>query len=180
MDNYSQTRRLRRRVDDNFNRSSIEVKQKRRANDWLDRHRNLLAVVEGVDGYEDFVLSYIQREQSRNAAGEREERVCTCEPSNCPLKKGKLPREVREAPTVDAGIAAFRTRPFHDGEPVVLTEAKEAYGNLVAAAATIYREATIVLTGDDVEAPDEPIELSTQAEEALGALPNEAAPKTAI
>jgi len=183
MDNYDHIRDLWTTINRHFERDdkSIPTAQKRRANEWLSRHEAILAVAERADGYEEFVLSYIQREQSRLRDGrrQRDRPVCTCENINCPLKLGRLPRQIREADAVDDGIQDFRTGQRHQGEPRVLTEAQEAYAELMTATGEILREAITVLTADDEEPRDDPVTLSSETADALDVdaddLPTEAA-----
>lgn len=172
MDNY-EIDSLRREVQNKLGREdkSIDDEQKRRTNEWLDRHREILAQVKKAGGYEQFVLSYIQGEQSRNLRGTggtlRERPLCTCPPSNCPLKQGRLPREIKEADTVDEGIDRFRSVPYHFGEPIVLSEAQDVYAELMMAADEVYREALVIVSGDG-EPRESPVTLSKQARDALG------------
>lgn len=142
-----------------------DAEDKQRAVEWLERHRGLRALAR--ESHEEFVIAYIQREQTRMARhpddhpyeGRRERPLCTCAPSNCPLKQGRLPRELDEAPTLSAGIKAFRARPFHDGEPIVLSDARQVYNESLEAAKEVHDTAFNILTHGldvpeaDVEAP---------------------------
>lgn len=86
------------------------------------------------DSYQDFLLSFVQRERERFLAetpdehdyGDevRSEPLCTCSDAFCDLKQGKLPVVVRRAEDLDVGIRKFKQA--HHGYPRVLDEAQEA------------------------------------------------------
>lgn len=81
------------------------------------------------DGYEQFLLEYIQRELRSFHDGPRESDICGCDDPECPLKDERIPRAVRQADRIDTGIRDFRNQ--HGGEPIVLTEAQEQWRRTV-------------------------------------------------
>jgi hypothetical protein len=139
-----------------------DAADKQRAIDWLNRHRGLRALAR--ESHAEFVVAYIQREQTRASVpvgehphdGHRDDPLCTCLASNCPLKQGRLPRELDDAETLSEGIKAFRSRPFHDGEPVVLSEARQVYNQALEASKEVHDTAFQILT-HGADAPDEDV-----------------------
>lgn len=140
-----------------------EPEDKQRAIEWLRRHRGLRGLAR--TSHEEFAIAYIQREQTRTKHppdehphdGQRDRPLCTCLPSNCPLKQGRLPRELEEAPTLTAGIKSFRARAFHDGEPVVLADARRVYEQSLAAVKEVHDTAYAILA-HGLATPDEVVE----------------------
>lgn len=86
-----------------------------------------LSVALGARSHVDYMLSYIEEEQRR--LGDRDEPLCTCLTASCKLKNQSLPRTVRTAESVEAGIAEFRQS--HPGTPTVLLEAREEWQTLL-------------------------------------------------
>lgn len=118
---------------------AVEVKlwaRRRRADVRSDMERIIRD-----DGYRDFLLSFIQQEAAKVKAhlngdphdhpydGTRTRPVCTCD-GQCPLKRGELPKEFRDAPSVDTGARQFRHA--HRGHPLVIDDGREAFARLVA------------------------------------------------
>lgn len=145
--------------------------------EWLGRHRDIRAIAGQVSDYEAFVLSYIQREQARHRSrpddhpydGSRDRVVCTCNAHNCPLIKGELPREIGDAADLNDGIREFRQRPRHDGDPLVLTEARQVYAEIKAAVDEVHLQAQRILLNweDGYELPEENITLDEETRQAL-------------
>lgn len=176
---YPHIETLQERVNSHFQRGSISGDAKQAANEWLQRHRHIRAVADNSRGYEDFVRSYIQREQSRHERsdsdepGNRNAPLCTCGPQNCPLKQGTLPEELSTAPTINDGIRQFRERPHHDGYPRVLSEARSVYAEVMVAVEEVLQIAETVLKNYDEDGyrpPEEAIEVDNDTAEALKAL----------
>jgi hypothetical protein len=165
------------RVQQYIDRPTTEGAAKDAAIEWLGRHRDIRAIAGQVSDYEHFVLSYIQREQARFRAsgddhpyqGTRETKVCTCDAHNCPLKKGRLPREIAEADDLNEGIREFRQRPSHNGDPLVLSEARQVYAEVKSAVDEVHLQAQRILLNwsDDYEAPAEDITLGEETRQAL-------------
>ncbi|MFW5911652.1 MAG: hypothetical protein ACOCQV_02830 [Halolamina sp.] len=87
----------------------------------------------------------------------REEPVCTCRGKrshNCPLKRGRLPIEVRQADSIDDGIREFKAA--HNGRPLVLLDAQRAFSERVASVEADLRDLLAVLSTDEIprDAPE--------------------------
>ena len=74
-------------------------------------------VLQGDDGYEDFLLDEIQREVEKYQARSvdsapydelRERPLCTCDDLGCSLKRGKIPSAIRHADSLTLGIRRFK------------------------------------------------------------------------
>lgn len=119
---------------------SVDVRVKMWAKGELAELRPHLAEVRRDGAYQDFLLSYIQREAVKMKArlngdpydhpfdGTRDQPVCTCDGA-CPLKREELPKEFRDAPTIDEGARRFRHA--HPGHPIVVDDGRQAYAQLV-------------------------------------------------
>lgn len=102
------------------------------------------------DGHVEFALDYISREAEAwrdddlDQDEQRDDPPCTCGDRWCDVKWGRLPKEVKEAPTLEVGTRRFHQS--HDGRPNVLFEARDAYhderGDLMA----VVRKCRIALT----------------------------------
>lgn len=98
---------------------------------------NLDTVFELVDGEgaQLHMLEYISQEARRHVADasdlpsefdkRRDKPMCTCSVGVCPPRNGRLPVEVREAPSTMVGVRRFKHQ--HTGEPIVLLEARRDY-----------------------------------------------------
>jgi hypothetical protein len=121
------------------------------------------------DAAADWMLHYIEREQRRAGTSERETPVCQCDLSTCPLKQDRVPREIRTADSLAAGIRTFRQA--HPGEPTVLEEAQQDWDRLLGRVHRHVRIAYSILkqdlnhTGD--EQPDYPLPADVESAEAL-------------
>jgi len=116
------------RIQNRFASTSIDNELKEWASDQLDAvQADLDLITRGRDGYEDFLLTFVAREEDRYGAdtvedthhdGVREVPLCTCDDLGCELKHGRLPFAVRDAAKLDHGIRAFKQD--HNGDPLVL------------------------------------------------------------
>lgn len=124
--------------------------------EWVNRklraNRGLIELVSRDGGYQDFVLSYIQSEREKfhatleHPSGEtRDKRLCTCT-WDCELKRGDEPAEFRKHDDLDAGIRAFKRN--HDGRPIVLDEAREAWGEQVGEVETLLRRLVTAMSNN--------------------------------
>lgn len=120
------------------------------------------------NAYEDFLLAYLQEEREKfklykqDAPNDevlegtpydevREQPVCLCDgrtAHRCPLKRGVLPREVRNAADIDDGIRAFRG--VHSGNPIALTDGQDAWAEEVAAVLADLRTIGAALSNDSI------------------------------
>lgn len=121
------------------------------------------------DAYENFALSYLQREESKfrpdgtrpDVPGKRDAKLCHCKDSDCPLKRGELPVAVRNADGIDEGILAFKRE--HTGYPRVLDEVSDAWAAkcqlvedaLTAALVALNKDLTIQELPDDLVRRDD-------------------------
>lgn len=159
---------LEKDILDEFNNKAGSFRTEQYANWKLTQIRPKLQRVKRETAYEDFLLRHLESEREKfrlyRQDGEREEildgtpydelreePVCTCNGKRshqCPLKRGILPREVREAGDLDEGIRQFAAN--HDGNPVVLYDAQDAFESLVGAVEKELRELLSVLTLDTI------------------------------
>lgn len=117
-----------RRIQDRFQSTAIDEDLKAWAADQLDAiQSDLDLVTRGRAGYEDFLLTFIARENDRYMASSvdethhesvRDEPLCTCDDLGCELKHGRLPLVVRDADDLGRGIREFKQG--HNGDPLVL------------------------------------------------------------
>jgi hypothetical protein len=124
-------RPLLKRIDILLRDPSIETAVKHWALEALDERAADRQRVLRSGGYGGFVLEYIQREAEAFTDDEREctEALCSCRNTECPLLQRTLPAPLLEADSIDAGIREFRQT--HRGNPRVLGEAQQAWGDLV-------------------------------------------------
>ena len=143
---------LLKRIDILLRDPSIETAIKRWALDELDERASDRQRVLREGAYEDFVLAHVQREAERFTSddGERTEPLCSCRDTECPMKQRTLPAHLQEADSIDAGIRAFRQE--HRGNPRVLGEAQQAWGNLVADIEQDHREIMLHLSDETIPA----------------------------
>lgn len=120
----------------------------------LRENRGLIELVSRDGGYQDFLLSYIQEEREKynsrlkHPEGETRDRpLCTCS-WDCELKTGDEPAEFEQYDSIDEAIRAFKRA--HDGRPVVLDEAREAWGEQVGEVETLYRRLCNALTNNEI------------------------------
>lgn len=165
---------LREDVDRQFKRASVNVsvETKQFANHKLRELAPKMRRVTRPGAYEDFLLDRMQAEvekhrlyndfqdseKERKAFLEecdydslREKPVCTCSGVHghkCPVKLGKLPREVRKSDDLDAGLREFRGE--HSGRPLVLVDAQAQFANLVADVESELRMLLSVLSTDEI------------------------------
>jgi hypothetical protein len=143
-------RPLLKRIDILLRDPSIETAVKRWALSALEERASDRQRVLRDGGYEDFVLEHIQREAERFTSddGERTEPVCSCRDTECPMKQRTLPAQLQEVDSIDAGIRAFRQE--HRGNPRVLGEAQQAWGDLVAGAEQDLRTIMLHLSDETI------------------------------
>lgn len=161
---------LQRLIRNQFRRKTIAPETKEYANHRLRDLRPQLLEVTRADAYEDHLLTTLQAERDKfqlyrrtdpderpQALEEspyedlREKPVCTCSGKlahQCPIKRGRLPREVRTASDLDAGIREFKAA--HGGNPVVLVDAQRDWGDRVGEVEYKLREILSVLSADRI------------------------------
>lgn len=158
---------LEKDILDEFNDKSGSFETQQYANWRLTQMRPKIQRVKRDTAYEDFLLRHLEAERekfhlSRKDGEEdlldgtpydelRKEPVCTCDSKlshRCPLKRGILPREVNEADDLDEGIRQFAAN--HDGNPVVLYDAQDAFESLVGEVEKELRELLSALTLDTI------------------------------
>ncbi|EMA45232.1 hypothetical protein [Halobiforma nitratireducens] len=115
------------------------------------------------EGFLDFLAAYISREHTKLQAERdgkpehypyeetRTRPLCTCSDRYCELKEGRVARQIREA---DDPLEALRRFDHdHNGEPLVLHDAKEEYARRYGEIEQTYRR--IMICGDHDIHPDE-------------------------
>lgn len=162
-------------VERQFRRASSEVslETKLYANKRLTEITADIQKVTRENAYQDYLLDELQAEKEKfqlfvefrqsdvDDEGEflagryhdelRERPVCTCGGKfghRCPLKRGRLPREVRTAQNVDDGIREFKAS--HGGQPLVLLDAQEEFAAFVGEVEQDLRELLAVITTDEI------------------------------
>lgn len=115
---------LSKKVDKQLERSSASPEVKEWALTQLQAVQEEYDLLASGD-YEEFILSYLSVQVEEFRSGERVDPICTCRDSDCPLKHGRMPREVRRLGSLTDGVRAFSQR--HRGTPLVLEEAREDY-----------------------------------------------------
>jgi len=167
---------LRDDVDRQFKRASrnVSIETKQWANQKLTELTPRLHEVTREDAYEDYLLDSIQAEAEKfqlytefqdSDLGRqefvadtyydelRDRPVCTCDGKHghkCPLKLRELPREIRRADDLDAGIREFRAG--HRGRPIALLDAQQAFAAKVAHVEQELRTLLSVLSSDEIPA----------------------------
>lgn len=116
-----------------------------------------------ADGYLDYLSNYINREYTKLQAfdkdrpqdhpydGERTQPMCGCADRYCPLKEGRLPREIRISDNPLEALREFKNS--HPGDPYVLISVSDRYDELYATVIAMYRR--IYLCGKYRIHPDE-------------------------
>jgi hypothetical protein len=153
---------------------------------WADRQMeriqaDLDLVRRGDDGYADFLATHVSREHERytydgdpaNAPYEtlRDAPLCTCRDYGCPLKEGRLPRELREADDLQTAIREYTLD--HEGDPVVLdNESDDAPGARQAWSDKRARVFSVLRTVELFTAPDRPGDLEPPTAEDLADNPH--------
>ena len=139
-------------IDETLDGQSTDPEVKEFVNRKLRDNRGLIELVTREGGYQDFLLSYIQSEREKfnarleHPSGEtREKPLCTCE-WDCEMKRGDEPTEFRTHDSLDAGIRAFKRN--HDGRPLVLDEAREAWGEQVGEVETLLRRLVTAMSNN--------------------------------
>lgn len=112
------------KIVDLFRSPAVPQRTKRWATKELDKIQKKMDIIRRKDGYNHFLLDYIQKERRKFQNGEREEPMCGCDLAACDLKKGKLPREVKKS-AIGEGIRRFQQN--HRGHPTILTEAQNEF-----------------------------------------------------
>jgi hypothetical protein len=173
---------LRKDVDRQFRRASrkVSMETKQHVNRRLTDLRPKIHAVCREDGYEDHLIDSIQREKERfqlyrrfqNTDVEdgaafladtpydefRTQPVCTCDGKHahrCPIKLGRLPREIRDADTIDAGIRDFQG--VHGGRPLALLDAQDTFAEKQAAVEEELRTCLAILSTDEIPEDDDAV-----------------------
>lgn len=110
---------------------STEPELKFDARDRLKEVRSDARLISSENGYENFLLEYVQKEYQKftDDKRERSDPLCTCSNSQCDLKVGRVPLDVRNADSVSQGIRMFEQT--HTGRPVVLHDARREWARKV-------------------------------------------------
>lgn len=165
-----------------FRRPSVSRETKQYANWRLQQHRALFEEVTRENAYEEFLLRELQAAKDRFQLYKRDDEdgtlleespydeyrtrpVCTCDGKyahRCPLKKGRLPREVREADDIDDGLREFRGN--HNGSPTALDDAQSAWAERLGAVEHHFRDLLAILSSDEI--PDDVEWPGAEAEDA--------------
>lgn len=146
--------------------------RKMEVNEYLQECRAPLAAVGDGDAFETFLTTHLNRQYDRyQATGDgdrvaepRDRPLCTCENAFCPLKEGRVPEAVRAAPDLERGIRSYAQD--HTGDPLVLTEAREAYadhqgrlyGALVVASVALRQDRPL----EELDPPEPPTGLTAR------------------
>lgn len=166
---------LTEQVERQFRRASSNVsyRTKQYANYRLTQITPDLQRISRTNAYQDYLIDHIQKEKERFQLYKRyqestvenkeeflekqyydefrENPVCTCggkHAHKCPLKRGKLPREVTEADDIDDGIRQFRS--VHNGRPLVLLDAQDDFASYVGEVEHELRDLIAVLATDEI------------------------------
>lgn len=145
-DTQTQIRQLTQRMNREFEKPSVSAASKRAVQHYVREMQDDYQLTRRRDGYEEYLLQYVSRQQDAFETGDRGEPVCTCHNPECPLKRRRLPRTVRRADDVDSGIRAYRND--HRGDPVVLAEAQRAWGRAAGRVEATLQHCLTVLTND--------------------------------
>jgi hypothetical protein len=156
------------RIQNRFASTSIDDDLKRWAAEQLDAvQTDLDLVTRGRLGYEDFLLTFIGREEDRYTADTvddthhdsvREQPLCTCDDLGCELKRGQLPLAVRDAEDLGRGIREFKQE--HNGDPLVLDHdgdpggARQAWSDKRARVWRVLRRLDTYFTQEQDGVPD--------------------------
>lgn len=162
-------------VERQFRRASSNVSYatKAYANRRLTEITPDLQRITRANAYQDFLLDQLQAEKEKFQLYKRFQRsdadsieafledeyydelrqrpVCTCDGKHahkCPLKRGKLPFEVRNADDIDDGIREFKAE--HNGRPLVLVDAQDKFATHVANVEADLRDLIAVLATDEL------------------------------
>lgn len=139
------------------------------------------------DGFLEYLSSYVSREHTkleadRNGEPEhypydetRSRPLCTCSDRYCRLKRGKLPRQIRDAD--DPKRAMRRFAHDHDGDPLVLQDARDTYADRCGEVEATYRR--IIVCGQHNIHPDEYDALERETDDETEADADETATQTA-
>lgn len=156
---------LSREISRQFRRPGASMETKEWANEQLREISADFETVRRPDGYQDFLLDVILRERERFRATEdeledlpyssiRAELLCSCRNSECPLKEGEIPREIREAASFERGLRRFKQS--HRGDPIVLREARSDWNERVSRVKTTLRRVLSALSNNQI--PGEPVD----------------------
>lgn len=110
--------------------------------DWIVRYLERQRALYRAPTPEDVPERHLDGEDEE-AIELRERTLCTCSSRQCKLKQGDLPTTVRTADTLGAGIQQFRRE--HPGDPLVLTDAMEAWRERMAHVADVLELVTTSL-----------------------------------
>lgn len=138
-----------------------------RTKEWADEQLNQISgeleTIRRQDGFQDFALDRILQEREKYRASEdeledlpygelRDDPLCTCPNSECPIKEGELPRKIRDADDFETGLREFRQT--HRGDPVVLREIRDEYDETVSRVKSTLRRVLSALSNNQI--PGEP------------------------
>lgn len=153
--------------------SQVSLETKRYATSRLAEITPQLERVSRENAYQDYLLDHLQAEgekfqlytEFRDSNYDEQEQflddqfydelrenpVCTCDGPHghrCPLKRRKLPWEVRNADSIDDGIREFKAN--HAGRPLVLLDAQEEFAGLVGEVEQDLRNLVAAITSDEI------------------------------
>lgn len=115
--------------------------------------------VRGKNGYEHFIIDFVQEQAYKNldsTDGTPKEPMdsmglCKCSNSECPLKNGQLPHEIRSADSLDAGMIEFAQ---DHARPVVLEQAKEEWRDTKRRVQEVMSNCLVALKRNEVAVVD--------------------------
>lgn len=88
--------------------------------------REQLDYLRRENGYEHYVLDRIHEERQKSMD---ERQICTCGNSDCELKQGSIPRDLRRADDFETGVRRFKQN--HYGKPIVLENCRDEWAEMI-------------------------------------------------
>lgn len=138
--------RLRDDVERAVVRSGLDANVKAALSDEMREADRLAYIVLSRDGYLDYFSKFLSREHTKytnsdplqdTLDGERLQPLCLCSDRYCPLKQGRLPRQIRTAKNPKQALRTFADD--HPGEPLVIHDFKDEYREEVVAFGDVHR-----------------------------------------
>jgi hypothetical protein len=161
-------RQLSEEITRQFRRNGGDPDVKTWANNTLESIQTDFERIRHTNGYQDFILEYLSGEIERFHADDKTDlentpyeeprttQLCTCNTGECPLKQGRIPREIKHANSFTSGLREFTQH--HQGDPIVLTEAKTLYFETITQVKSTLRTVVTALTNNrlpsDLESSD--------------------------
>lgn len=90
-----------------------------------------IATLRETNGQMNFLIQYVDRqtEAFKDPEDDRDEPLCSCYNSECPLKNGKIPVAIQEADSLTAGLIEYRQQ---HAIPYVLHDAQDEWKQMQA------------------------------------------------